>query len=67
MAKIAVAQELCKGCGYCIEFCPQKIVQIQKETNSKGYMFAHQTDENKCTGCKVCAVVCPEAAIEVFK
>lgn len=67
MAKIDVAQELCKGCGFCVEYCPQKIVQLKKETNSKGYTYAYQTDGDKCTGCKICAVVCPEAAIEVYK
>jgi 2-oxoglutarate ferredoxin oxidoreductase subunit delta len=67
MPKINVDKELCKGCGYCIEYCPTKIVSLKNDTNSKGYMFAYQTDERKCTGCKVCAIVCPEAAVEVYK
>ncbi|MDR3590475.1 MAG: 4Fe-4S binding protein [Negativicutes bacterium] len=67
MSKIDVDKELCKGCGYCVHFCPRKIVGMKKETNAKGYSFAYQIEENKCTGCKICAIICPDAAIEVYK
>jgi len=67
MPGISIEKELCKGCGYCILYCPQKIIEMGKNTNSKGYTHVFQTDGNRCTGCKICAIVCPDAAIEVYK
>lgn len=67
MPNIAIDKELCKGCGYCVHYCPSTVLGMGKEANAKGYMFACKTAEDKCTGCKICAAVCPDAAIEVYK
>ena len=67
MAKVTVEGELCKGCGYCVNYCPQKILSLGKSTNAKGYNYTVQENADKCTACKICAVVCPEGAIEVYK
>lgn len=66
--RIEIDRELCKGCEFCIEFCPRKIIKFGEELNLTGFCFAVCDDpENKCNACKICAIVCPEAAIEVFK
>lgn len=66
MGNINVIFEKCKGCGLCINACPQKIVQIQKEKiNSYGYFTAVCIDNEKCKGCTMCALMCPECAIIV--
>lgn len=67
MPRIVVDDERCKGCGLCIDACPQKIIEESDKLNSKGYHPARQVREEKCTGCKICATVCPDCAIEVFK
>lgn len=67
MAKIEVSAELCKSCRFCIAACPQKIIRVGGESNSKGYRYVEQFDAEKCTGCKLCAIVCPDSAIEVYK
>jgi len=67
MAKIEVNAELCKSCRFCIGACPQKIIRVGNATNSKGYRYVEQFDEEKCTGCKLCAIICPDSAIEVYK
>lgn len=49
----------CKGCGLCIEFCPQKVF----ETDSQGRpIVAHP---ERCTACYWCNTHCPDMAIAV--
>jgi len=64
--KIIVKEDVCKGCGLCVNACPRKIIAIANEKiNSKGYHPAELLDEEKCTGCASCAVMCPDVAIIV--
>ncbi|MDD6021835.1 MAG: ferredoxin family protein [Acutalibacteraceae bacterium] len=56
---------LCKGCGYCIKFCPRNVLEMGKERNKKGHFYPVVANEDKCTSCAVCAAMCPEAAIEL--
>lgn len=65
--KIEINGEFCKGCKFCMEYCPKDVIYITKNINSKGYYTAGQKEENECTGCAICALVCPEAAIEVYR
>ena len=64
---IAIDQERCKGCLFCIEHCPKKTISLSGKLNMKGYFVAEFAGSGGCTACAVCAVVCPEVAIEVFK
>ncbi len=63
--KIHLAEERCKGCGFCIEFCPQHILVQNETTNAKGYQMVRVTDIDKCPACGMCSRVCPEFAIYV--
>ena len=65
--KVKINEKLCKGCFFCIEFCPKKSIFLSTKLNMKGYFVADFTPENDCTGCATCAIVCPEVAIEVYK
>ena len=68
MARIAIDRAFCKGCGLCVNACPQHIVQLDLETiTSKGYHPAHCTDDSLCTGCASCAVMCRDVAITVWR
>ena len=67
MPKTVIDVERCKGCGYCVEACPQKILRMAEEINSMGYHFVESFDPEKCKGCAFCAMMCPDTAIEVFK
>ena len=67
MNSIRVDPELCKGCGLCIKVCPQAIICMSDEYNSKGLHFVYQKNEQLCTACRLCAIQCPDAAIEVYK
>lgn len=70
--KIVIDRERCKGCGLCIETCPNLKIKMDKALNKKGYTPARfresvQQGEKGCTGCAQCATVCPEVAIEVYR
>ena len=63
--KVDIDAERCKGCGYCIHVCSQKILKRSSSMNSKGYYFPVIEDAERCTGCTSCALVCPETIIEI--
>jgi 2-oxoglutarate ferredoxin oxidoreductase subunit delta len=66
MARIVVDIGFCKGCGLCVDVCPQKIMELDNAViTQKGYHPAHCTDQAACTGCTSCALMCPDAAITV--
>jgi len=64
-SRVEVIADRCKGCSFCIEFCPQHILRQSNEINSKGYHIVSIDDNDKCTGCNICGMVCPEFAINV--
>lgn len=68
MARITVDDTYCKGCGLCVDACPQNIIELdQDRINAKGYHPAHLVDEDSCTGCASCATMCPDVAITVYR
>ncbi len=65
--RIVVNELYCKGCGLCVDACPQGVIGLAAERlNAKGYHPAELIKEG-CTGCGICAIICPEAAITVFR
>lgn len=68
MAKITVDENVCKGCGLCVNACPKQLLELSKDKiNNKGYHPAVMTDESKCIACAFCATMCPDCAITVEK
>ena len=57
-SQFSLIAERCKGCGFCIEFCPQHILSRSKQTNSKAYHLVNMDDADKCTGCGLCTEAC---------
>ncbi len=51
-------EELCIGCGLCIEVCPQSVLEL---LGGK----AHIVDKNSCMECGACVNNCPVHAVEV--
>ena len=62
---VNIEKEICKGCSYCIQVCPEKVLQLSEFLNRMGYNFSMPTKIQKCTGCRFCAIICPEVAIEI--
>ncbi|MDD2964095.1 MAG: 4Fe-4S dicluster domain-containing protein [Bacteroidales bacterium] len=63
---IVIDIERCKGCEVCTTACPQEVIAMSKEVNSKGYNYAIKVNAN-CIGCANCAVVCPDGVITVYR
>lgn len=64
---VVVDIEACKGCELCVEACPEDVLSLHNEVNSKGYHFAFMEHPDVCTGCANCGVVCPDTCITVYR
>lgn len=62
---ICLIKDRCKGCGFCIEFCPGKILELSDEFNAKGYHPPRVKDHDGCFDCRLCELICPEFAIYI--
>lgn len=68
MAAVTVNEDVCKGCGLCVDACPKKIMALDaSHINKKGYHTAHCIRMEDCIGCAFCATMCPDVAITVEK
>jgi 2-oxoglutarate ferredoxin oxidoreductase subunit delta len=61
--ELHILWERCKGCGYCVEFCPKDVLELSAEFNSKGYHPPIVKNGSTCVHCQLCEVLCPEFAI----
>lgn len=60
---VYVSDDICKGCGFCIEYCPRKVLVAAKRFNAKGYHPPEVVDADACVMCGFCELVCPDFAI----
>jgi 2-oxoglutarate ferredoxin oxidoreductase subunit delta len=68
MAIVTVNEDVCKGCGLCVDACPKKIMEMDSSRiNKKGYHTAICIRMEECIGCAFCATMCPDVAITVEK
>ena len=70
MAKgeIVIHEAICKGCGYCAEFCARGCIEVPGDRfTPKGYLLPVFSHPEKCNACGICAWMCPRFAIEVYK
>lgn len=63
--RIEIDQKLCKGCYFCVRFCPRGVFDKSDDIGKLGYTIAKVGHPEKCTGCKVCLLYCPDFAIAV--
>ncbi|HIE05185.1 MAG TPA: 4Fe-4S dicluster domain-containing protein [bacterium (Candidatus Stahlbacteria)] len=61
--EVIIIKDRCKGCGFCIEYCPRGVLEFSEEFNSKGYHPPRVKDADACVNCGLCEMICPEFAI----
>jgi len=61
--RVSIIVERCKACGFCVEFCPTKVLALSSAFNSKGYHPPHVVAPEKCSGCDLCGMYCSDFAI----
>ncbi len=61
--RVVIVRERCKGCGFCIEFCPTKVLAFEEGYNEKGYHPPQVVNAEACSGCDLCGLFCPDFAV----
>jgi NAD-dependent dihydropyrimidine dehydrogenase PreA subunit len=56
---VEIRVDECKGCSYCIEECPHKVLALSQNINRMGYHPSQYLGDG-CTGCGICFYACPE-------
>ena len=56
---IEINEQWCKGCGICVEFCPKKVLAMNRRGKPE------VIDLESCTKCQLCDLRCPDFAITV--
>lgn len=65
--KLNLVEKYCKGCGFCIEICPNDVLTESNRLNKKGYVLPEPQYPEKCIFCKKCELICPEMALSIEK
>ena len=63
---VVITIERCKGCGFCVEFCPTDALSMGTAMNTKGYHYPDLSAPGSCNGCDICGMICPDFAIYGF-
>jgi len=61
--ELHIIKERCKGCGFCVEYCPKDVLALSDDFNSKGYHYPVAADASGCVNCDLCEMLCPDFAI----
>ncbi len=61
--RVVVIADRCKGCDYCIDYCPRDVLVRSEGFNTKGYHPPKVANEDACTFCGLCERICPDFAI----
>ena len=60
---VHIIADRCKGCGFCVEYCPKGVLELSEEFNAKGYHPPKVVKAGECVNCNLCEMICPEFAI----
>jgi 2-oxoglutarate ferredoxin oxidoreductase subunit delta len=61
--EIIIIDDRCKGCGFCVEYCPCDVLELSERFNAKGYHPPEAVRAEACVNCGFCRMICPEFAI----
>ena len=60
---VYIIAERCKGCAFCVEYCPKDVLEMSESFNRKGYHPPEVVTAGLCDNCNLCEMICPEFAI----
>ena len=70
--KLNINKKKCKGCELCVINCPNNILKMSEEINSKGHHYVQELKKSEekpyikdCTGCGLCFQMCPDLVITI--
>jgi len=61
--EVHILKDRCKGCKFCIEFCPKEVLEQSEEFNIRGVHPPQVKEGTVCVNCSFCEAVCPDFAI----
>lgn len=67
LCEIVIVEDKCKGCNFCIHYCPREVLEPSERFNEKGFHPPIVKDKDKCVGCGLCELICPDFAIYIVK
>ena len=63
--EVIIITDRCKGCGFCVEYCPKEVLAMSTGFNRKGYHPPEVVKTGECVDCHLCEMICPDFAIFV--
>ena len=60
---VRIIVDRCKGCGFCVEYCPKDVLVLSQGFNRKGYHPPEAVKHGECVNCNLCEMICPDFAI----
>ena len=60
---VNIIVDRCKGCAFCVEYCPKDVLMMSESFNRKGYHPPEVVKDGECVNCNLCEMICPDFAI----